>query len=295
MNASEVAPVVVGVDGSESALSAVRLAAGEAARRGARLQIVHAYLKPLIDDGVPDSGPGDGPRNDAERVLAAASAAAWAAEPRVEVTARHVRDAPTMALLDAARDAQLVVIGNRGLGGFSGLLLGSVAVHLASRSHTPVLVARGEVHPGGPVVVGVDEAAASRCAVEAAFRVAQQRGAELLAVRAWTLHAAMMMPLAPVTYHPDQDWADHQRHFLASETADFRQRFPAVTVREELIEGSAGRVLVALSATAQLVVVGARGRGGFTGLLLGSISQQVLYHVSCPVLVVRPQPDDPDA
>ncbi|MFC7760031.1 universal stress protein [Catellatospora bangladeshensis] len=220
MDADDAAPVVVGVDGSDSALSAVRLAAGEAARRGVELHIVHAYLKALINDNVDETAAQtEGrPRNDAERVLAEAAAAARATEPGVAATTRHVRDAPTMALLNAARDAQLLVIGNRGLGGFSGLLLGSVAVHLTSRSLTPVLVARGEAHPAGGVVVGVDEAAASRSAVEAAFAVAQQRGAELLAVRAWTPALAMMMPLAPIPYHDGQDWAEHQRHFLASET-----------------------------------------------------------------------------
>ncbi|GHJ46944.1 hypothetical protein Cs7R123_42860 [Catellatospora sp. TT07R-123] len=339
-------PVVVGVDGSDSALLAVRLGVQEAAARHLPLHLVHAFIWPLmnVNTGPSESGPATGGlRHDAERALADAAAAAAAVDPAVAVTAELITGAPAPVLMHAAKDASLLVIGDRGLGGFTGLLVGSVAVHCTQHGRTPVLVARGTEHPGGPVVVGVDLALDSTNAIEAAFGEARLRKAELLAVHTWTRHSGHGHEPVPGAVHRDDahhgavqggephhgavvhDDSDHvggvqvgairpgappteptgaallrqdratavvaerEGRSLAGALAAVRERHPDVTVREHLVRGRPARVLVELSEQAQLVVVGGRGCGGFTGLVMGSVSHQVLHHARCPVLIA-PRP-----
>ncbi len=278
-------PVVVGVDGSASALAAVRLATREAAWRKRDLRIVHAFIWPLMKVNVEASAavPEGGLRNDAKRGLAEAAATAAATDSEVTVTTELITGGPAGVLLSQARHTDLLVLGDRGLGGFTGVLLGSVAVQVTSHSQTPVLVVRGEEHPAGPVVLGVDGSPAGEPAVEAAFVEASQRHTDLLAVRVWTEPVAMAAPMVPMNH--DADIAE-ERKLLAQTVAARQAGYPNVSVLEQVIVGPAGRTLVRLSEQAQLLVVGARGRGGFAGLLLGSVSQQVLHHAACPVLVV---------
>ncbi|WP_230687296.1 universal stress protein [Catellatospora vulcania] len=286
----EQAMVVVGVDGSGSALAAVREAVREAAWRGCGLRIVHAFIWPLmhVDVGASEAVPEGGLRHDAERILAEATAAAKAANGRVEVTADLVTGGPAGVLLAAARGAQLLVLGDRGLGGFTGLLLGSVAVEVTAHCATPVLVVRGAGRPG-PVVLGVDGSPGSASAVRQAFLEARQRDAELLAVRVWHDAATTLSYSVPALYDADAARAAEQ-HELDAALDGEQKRCPDVRVRTQLVSGRTGRELVRLSEQAQLMVVGARGRGGFTGLLLGSVSQQLLHHAACPVLMVRHEP-----
>ncbi|MEU8001288.1 universal stress protein [Catellatospora sp. NPDC049111] len=287
---TEQSMVVVGVDGSASALAAVREAVREATWRGCGLRIVHAFIWPLmhVDVGASEAVPEGGLRHDAERVLAEATAAAKAANGRVEVTADLVTGGPAGVLLAAARAAQLLVLGDRGLGGFTGLLLGSVAVEVTAHCATPVLVVRGEVR-AGPVVLGVDGSPGSAAAVRQAFGEAKQRDTELLAVRVWHDAATALAYSIPALYDPLAARSAEQQELDTAIEAMRKQR-PDVRVRTEVVPGRTGRELVRLSEQAQLVVVGARGRGGFKGLLLGSVSQQLLHHAACPVLVVRHTP-----
>ncbi len=275
--------VVVGVDGSASALAAVRLATREAARRGWDLRIVHALSWPQIDVSVRATMATreDVVRHDAERLLAEAAATAAATDGSVTISTKLVTGASDAVLLAEAYEAGLVVIGDRGMGGFVGLLLGSVAVQLTARTATPVLVARGEEHPAGAVVVGADDSPSSASAVEEAFVEAELRDAQLHAVR--VAPPAITSPITPADH--DKALAE-EREALARILADARARHPDVHVQEDVVLGQPGRILIQLSEMAQLVAVGARGRGGFTGLLLGSVSQQVVHHAGCPVLVV---------
>ncbi len=278
-------PVVAGVDGSDSALRAVRAAAREAGWRRCPLRIVHAFIWPLmhVDTGASEAVPQGGLRHDAERVLELAAAAATDETPGIEIVTDLVTGAPAPVLLREAREAALMVLGDRGLGGFSGLLLGSVAVQVTAHSATPVLVVRGRPDPTGPVLVGCDGSAGANPAVEAAFREAGRRGAELVAVKAWR-----ESPGLAATPLYDAESARKEEFEVLQDALDAsRGRHPEVRVRAEVISGRAGQELVRLSEQAQLVVVGARGRGGFTGLLLGSVSQQLLHHAACPVLVAR--------
>lgn len=293
MTSSEARPVLVGVDGSESSQTAVDLGVREAQLHGRPVRLVHAFVWPLLGVYVgpsPAGPPGGGLAADADRVLASALARAAKADPELPVTGEVVTGQPVPVLLAEAQRAALVVLGDRGLGGFTGLLVGSVAVQVAGHAPGPVLVARGAGEPGGPVVVGVDGSATSLAALEFAAAEAAVRRAELLALHTWfgklPHEEEQELPLI----YDAEDVQLAQARKLAEWLAPVRDRFPAVTVRERVEHGRAARALVTASAAAQLVVVGARGLGGFAGLLLGSVSQAVLHHAGCPVAIIRERP-----
>ncbi|NMH97784.1 universal stress protein [Pseudonocardia acidicola] len=293
-------PVLVGVDGSEPALRAVRWAALEARRLQVPLRVVTASG----DRGIRhltrlDLGPDyrEAVLEVARAQVAAATDVARKAAPGVEVTSDVLAADPVPALLEESRQARLVVLGNRGLGGFSGLLAGSVTVAVTAHATCPVVVVRGaEQDPGvaenGPVVVGVDGSPLSDAALAFAFADAEAHGSALVAVHAWQ---DMVVDPNVGAY---LDWEAIEREenrLLAEQLAGVAQKYPDVPVdRVVVVRESPARLLVELSAGARLVVVGARGRGGFTGLLLGSTSQALVHHAQCPVAVVRPdQPEHP--
>jgi nucleotide-binding universal stress UspA family protein len=286
---STTAAVVVGVDGSPTSLAAVELAAREAALRRRPLHVVHACVWPLLNVPLepPPGAPADaGVGHEAERFVAEGVARARSVAPEIAVTGEVIVGAPTSVLLHSSADAVLTVIGDRGLGGFTDLLAGSVAVQLAAHAPGPVLIARGEVHPAGAVVLGVDGSPANDPAVGYAFESASLRAVPLVAVHAWK-HPASTGPgdMLPLTYDPQEVREDEQR-LLAEALAGWRERFPDVSVEPVLLRSGPRRALIDATATAQLVVVGTRGRGGITGLLLGSVSQALLHHAACPVAVV---------
>ncbi|MFE1328311.1 universal stress protein [Streptomyces sp. NPDC058735] len=271
--------VVVGVDGSASSLAAVAVAAREARSRGARLRVVHACVRTGARVGQPD----DELRAYADRLAAGAVERARAEAPEVETRHVVVAAEPVTVLEAQSRAAQLLVIGSRGRGGFAGLLMGSTAVHLAAHGSCPVLVVREPPHPGGPVVLGVDGSAAGQRAVDFAFAEAARRKVPLVAVH--TVGGAPG-PASQGAADPAAP-AGRGRRLLSEALAGRQERYLDVTVRHEVVHGGPRETLIEASRSAQLVVVGARGRGGFAGLLLGSVSQAVLHHAHCPVAVVR--------
>ncbi|MFR9775125.1 universal stress protein [Micromonospora sp. MS34] len=290
MNSANGAAVVVGVDGSEPALRAVRLAAGEATRRHRPLRVVHGFIWPLLRVSVqaPAGGPpGGGLRHQAEEIVTAAVAEAEAAAPGLRVSGEIIDGEASAALLGEAPSAAMIVVGDRGLGGFAALVVGSVAIQVAAYADCPVLVARGAGRPAGPVVVGVDGSARSRPAVEFAAEEASVRGARLHAVHAYT-HPVSVGPgdMQPLVYEEGQLRGEEDR-ILAESLSGLGERWPEVPVTREVTHGRPVGVLTEASRTAQLMVVGAQGRGELTGLLLGSVSQGVLHHADCPVAVVR--------
>lgn len=276
--------VVVGVDGSASSLTAVAVAAREARLHGAGLRVVHACGGPVPWAGPP---PQDGRRAWADRVVAEAVDRARAEAPGVETRHVVVAAEPVTVLEAQSRAALLVVIGSRGRGGLAGLLVGSTAVHLAAHGSCPVLVVRGPPRPGGPVVLGVDGSAAGQRAVDFAFAEAALREVPLVAVHTVGGAPGPVSPGAAAP-HPDPAApAGRERRLLSEALVGRRERYGDVPVRHEVVRGGPRETLIEASRSAQLVVVGARGRGGFTGLLLGSVSQAVLHHAHCPVAVVR--------
>ncbi|MDX3098514.1 universal stress protein [Streptomyces sp. ME01-24h] len=291
--------VVVGADGSASSLAAVATAAREAEWRGAGLRVVHAFLWPALHVplGPSELGPHEGGlRNAAQRVVVEAVEHARSTAPDVEVTHAVVTGEPLTVLEAQSRAAELVVVGSRGMGGFVGLMLGSTAVHLAAHGQCPVMVVREQSAAGGPVLLGVDGSPANVGAVDFAFAEAELRGAELLALHAWTPWRTPVPPpqdpAMPYASEPGE-LARSEERLVAEVIAGRRERHPGVEVRAKAVRGGTREILIEESRTAQLLVVGARGRGGFTGLLLGSVSQALLHHAHCPVAVVRGSADRP--
>lgn len=287
-------PVVVGVDGSESARLAAIWAAGEAVRRHARLRIVHGnlwptvrqpaghypirYQQPMLEHG--------------RKLIQDAVDAAKQRHPGLAVTDELVMAMPVDLMLAESRTAQLVVLGSRGLGGFAGLMLGSVAVAVAAHGRCPLVVVRGldpQSPPpsGGPVVAGIDGSPHDTPALRFAFEAADSREAPLIAVHTWS-----DVPLDTWTgeWHRQLDWdavQEGERRLLAERLAGWQQEFPDVKVTQVVSRDRPVRSLLDAAQTAQLLVVGSRGRGGFTGMLLGSTSHALLHHCPCPIAVVR--------
>jgi len=289
-------PVVVGVDGSGSAYRAVEWAAAEAARRGAELRLVRAFSWTTSERPIRDGGRVAQYRDQLLKIargqVARAARIAADVRPEVETTTQVAVGAPIEVLGSEARRAQLLVLGDRGLGGLAGLLLGSVAVGLAAHAACPVVIVRGDRAGTGneesPVVVGIDDSPISEAALAFAFEAAAARGVGLVVVHAWS-PTAIDDALAPV-----MDWdaaTAEEDALLAERLTGWEQKHPEVAVRRTVVRDGAVRALVAASREAQLVVVGSRGRGNATGLLLGSVSHGVLHASHCPVAIVRPGTD----
>jgi nucleotide-binding universal stress UspA family protein len=282
------------VDGSECALHAVRWAAAEAVRRHRPLRLVAAHTWPSgTRVGTPDLGvdPEAVLREVVVGRLATAAAAATAVARDLPVEQVETTGSPVAVLQAESTRAELVVLGDRGLGGFAGLLIGPVAVTLAAHAACPIVVVRGpepdRMVRSEAVVVGVDGSPTSEGAVAFAFEAAALRGVPLVAVHTWfdMVVDATMAPLI--------DWdvteAD-EREVLAERLAGWAEKYPDVAVRRLVARDRPARALVEESGRAQLVVVGSRGRGGISGLLLGSVSQALLHHAACPVAVVQGAP-----
>ena len=281
--------VVVGTDGSSGARAAVAWAAREALRRRATLVLVHAYDEQWVrEPHVRWPELLDAAANDAEAIVADAALSAQAAAPGVVVRPVAERGDPVSVLLGHAESAALVVVGSRGRGGFSSLVLGSVGQAVATGAACPAVVVRGGTGPRkGPVVVGVDECAAECLAIELAFEQAAGYGCDLVAVRA----AEPSMPLydtdlAPVMPMIEQRLAT-ERRLLTDLLAPWEEKYPQVSVEAVVTRRSAARVLVESSIAARLVVVGSRGHGAVAGTLLGSLGLHLMHHADCPIMIAR--------
>ncbi|WP_285489298.1 universal stress protein [Amycolatopsis taiwanensis] len=287
--------ILVGVDGSPSALHATRWAAREAARRHVPLRLFHACVLPPTGSR-PVTLPGGAVEALVEcghQVLREAERAAREVEPGVEVS-REVRVGGAAALLiEESANARMAVLGSHGLGGFEGMLVGSVSVGVSAHGHCPVVVARGrtldEPPPDrGPVVVGVDGSRISEAAVGFAFDAASLRGVPLIAVHTWTdMSAGETWSVLPFDIDYDEV-AEDERRLLAERLAGWREKYPDVELRQLVLRDRPVRGLLATAEDAQLLVVGSRGRGALKGVGLGSVSQALLHHSVCPVAVVRP-------
>ncbi len=290
-------PVVAGVDGSPQSLAAAGYAAHIARARGVPLKLVHGYLHPFgygaapLDPywNVPPPPPADG-----EVMLGRLANRLRSEYPGLEVTYDQPAGGAAAALLRESETAALLVVGSRGHGGFTGLLLGSVSSHVAAHARCPVLVVRPPATDAlptadAPVVVGVDGSVGSLRAVGYAAAEAAREGRPLLLLTAEAREDAGDLGAGTPTGAPDDaDPADADADGTDRALAEVRRRWPDVAVTLRRVAERPAPALVAASRDAALVVVGSRGRGGFTGLLLGSVSQAVLHHASCPVLVVPP-------
>ncbi|HEX5535423.1 MAG TPA: universal stress protein [Actinomycetales bacterium] len=290
--------IVVAYDGSEQAGAAVDWAAREALARQVRLRVVYVERPNVL------AGPPGGDPWMAQQIEEIGRQLTDEAEERarrvegVDVQSTVLTGPPAGALVDTARDAELLVLGTRGRGEFASALLGSVAYSVSAHAACPVVVVRGDgqVRPGpsAPVVVGVDGSEPSREAVDTAADAAHRYGAPLTVVAAWqgayagawageywaAVSAEALADMDKAAQRETQDVVD-------SAVAQAKQRHGDVEIRGVTADGMPAKVLVDASADAGLLVVGARGRGGFTGLLLGSVSHGVIHAASRPVMVVR--------
>lgn len=285
------APILVGVDGSEPSLAACDWAAREARLRNRPVYVVHGYIGPTLTmplaappyDWLPEQL-----RREAEQIVASGVAAVRAVAPEVTVTGEALAGAPGALLSELSRTAHLLVVGHRGHGGFGALLLGSVPSTVVAYARAPVVVVRrSTAQPTagtGPVVVGVDGSAPSRAALRFGFEEAALRGLPLHAVYAYTPPPPPWR--AGVHYDP-AEIETAERHQLADWVRPLRAEHPGVPVEHRLVTGNPAERLLAAARDAVLLVIGSRGRGGFTGLLLGSVSLQVVRHAVCPVAVLH--------
>jgi nucleotide-binding universal stress UspA family protein len=193
---------------------------------------------------------------------------------------------PQRGLLAVAKEAAMIVVGARGIGGFAGLLMGSVSGQVAEHAACPVAVVRPVRGSAVDVVVGIDGSPESARALELGLAEARRTGGTLIAV-----HAYRYAPVA-AAYAPNPGIDQFSQRELAEENldralGDVEERNPDVKIERRIEHGSSAAVLVAAADGAAALVVGARGLGGFAGLILGSVSQQVLRHAHCPVLVAH--------
>ncbi|MFI1235890.1 universal stress protein [Nocardia salmonicida] len=287
------AAVVVGADGSPGSIAAVRWAARAAADRGRALHIVHCTGP--IAQGTPRSAYDafifatmQDLQHAAEKVIAMADCDAREAAPEVIVTTELAHANPARALIAASAQANLVVVGAAAWAG-SIAHLGSTLLAVASHAHGAVVVVRGPDPDRltGPVVVGIDGSSVGEPAIGAAFAEASLRGTELVAVHAWSDLSRGEFGGSSYLSLPIADFETGEAALLAERLAGWSEQFPDVTVRREVEVFGARERLAEWSKTAQLVVVGSRGRGGFRGLLLGSTSNWLVQHAECPVMVVH--------
>ncbi len=267
--------ILVGVDGSPSSLAAVDLAAHEANLRGCPLHIIHAD---------PPSGQADAATP--QQLMQVAVERATAAEPDIKVTGEVLAGQAAPVLIDASSHAVLVVLGHRGIGGFTELLLGSVSAQLAAHAHAPVIVVRGDSgnDGGGRVVVGVDGSTNNDPAIEFAFAEADRRALEVLAIHAVT-GAQFTGPSDALIYDRRSEEA-RAVGLLCQAITKWHEQFPDLLVQRQVRWAAPAQTLITASTTAQLIVVGRRGSGGFHELRLGSITHALLHHAACPVAVV---------
>lgn len=283
-------PLIVGVDGSDPSLQALDWAVEEAVRRGVGLRVVHASSWEWYEGHEPSFGVNrDSVRQSADRVTARAVERALRRTVAVEVAGVVRTEDPAAALIGASRTACAVVVGSRGRGGLSGLLLGSVSLSVAAHAESPVIVVRGgdrnRAGGFGQVTVGVGEPHEAASAVAHAFAAAERRGAAVRAVHAWRCpaHEAPDPPRAAGL--PDE----HQQRAEADLTKALRDPVRAhrtLTVHREVVEGRARTALLDASAASDLLVVGARRRKGHVGMQLGPVNHALLHHAACPVAVV---------
>jgi nucleotide-binding universal stress UspA family protein len=279
--------IIVGVDGSAESDVALRWAAHEAHRHGATLTVLHAYEQAEYGIRTPlnDAYHGDSQRV-ATAIVDSAVTEVRALTPAVRVWGETTSAAAGACLIRAANPGTMVVVGNRGRGGFTGLLLGSVSQHVAAHASGPVVVVRSRtIRPDGPVVVGVDDVIGSDHTLAVAFEEATLSGTRLVLLHTYHL-VVRTWGLAPEVEDAYVRLAVESNR-LAAVVAPWREKFPTMQVQTVAAEGQAAARLVDASATAQLVVVGSRGHGGFAGLLLGSVGLHLLHHAECPVLIAR--------
>ncbi|WP_257159919.1 universal stress protein [Corynebacterium cystitidis] len=290
--------VVVAVDGSDASNNAVRWAANTAMKRGIPLRLASSYTMPqfLYAEGmVPPQELFDDLQRETLDKIEIARDIAHEVAPEIKIGHTIAEGSPIDMLLEISKDVTMIVMGSRGLGGLSGMVLGSVSAAVVSHAECPVVVVRednlvDETTKYGPVVVGVDGSDVSQRATEVAFAEADARAAELLAVHTW-MDMQVQASMAGLAAAQEQ-WElveREQTEMLTERLAPLTEKYPDVQVKKVISRDRPVRTLVEQAEGAQLLVTGSHGRGGFKGMLLGSTSRALLQSAPCPMMVVRPE------
>jgi nucleotide-binding universal stress UspA family protein len=282
--------IVVAVDGSPESNNAASWAARDAVGRNVPLTVIHAVATPTTTwppvpypDSLVTALEDEGKKAVMHAVKIAEEAIP--ADRKVPIKRELVYSTPALALINMSDDAEMIVMGTSGRGLLARGVLGSVSSTVVRHANCPVAVIHGEdlPDPDAPVVVGIDGSPVSESATQIAFDEASRRGVDLVAVHAWS-------DIALTEFH-EYDWSaleGEAQRSLAERLAGFHERYPAVSVQREVVRDRPARQIAEKSESAQLVVVGSHGRGGLTGVLLGSVSNAVLHSVRVPVIVARP-------
>ncbi|MFE7039909.1 universal stress protein [Streptomyces atratus] len=283
-------PLVSGVDGSETSLRAVDWAVDEAALHGLPLRLVYASRWERYEGAAPTLSRGRPAEQAlADSIVEIAAERARRRHPDVDVSVEVTPEDAVIALLYEGRNAQALIIGERGRGGLTGLLLGSVSLAVAARAPCPVIVVRGDragiegAH--GRILVCIGEPDRGGAAVRFAFHEAGARGCDLVAVHAWRCPSHNRAD-------PRRTASEHLYHkeraatLIDEAVAESVRDHPTVRLHSAAVEGTAAKVLVQRSAAADLIVVGAHRRRSHLGLQLGRVAHTLLHHADCPVAVV---------
>lgn len=290
--------IVVAVDGSEASLLAVEWAANTATKRGIPLRIASSYTMPqfLYAEGmVPPKELYEELQAETLGRIEQARNRAHSLFPELKIGHTIAEGSPIDMLLEMSNDVTMVVMGSRGMGGLSGMVMGSVSASVVSHASCPVVVVREdsavtEDNKYGPVVVGADGSEVSDKATRYAFQEAQARGVRLVAVHTW-MDMQIQASLAGLSA-AQTDWAEiehEQNELLSARLEPLMAEFPDVEVEKVIVRDRPVRALIDQAEGAQLLVVGSHGRGGFKGMLLGSTSRALLQSAPCPMMVVRPE------
>ncbi|MEV1178581.1 universal stress protein [Nonomuraea sp. NPDC049784] len=274
--------IVVGIDGSRTAWSALAWAADDAERRGVPLRIVHVREPWLAEHPLSASSDKETLTERCDRLLASAAERAHELAPATRISMALVTGAVIERLKTESETADTVVVGSRGLGGFAGLVLGSVGLGLAGYAESPVVVVRRLPRDGsGEIVAGYDGSPCADMALEYALAQAAARRARLRVLygRRYPVTAPH-----PAGYGPLQ--VDEAAE-IGQRLMPWREKYPDIELIESIVREHPVPALAAASRAADLVVVGSRGLGGFTSAMLGSVSHGVLQRAHCPVAVVE--------
>lgn len=286
--------IVVGYTGEKASLPAVEVAARLATREDQPLLIVTAFDGPALDlslyavFGAPDQA-------QIEEWCAPAFAEAEAAaraQGATDIRQKVILGPPSAALLKAAEPDDILIVGQRHRGEFTSAVLGSVAIQVSAHAPCPVVVIGKDAHNDwtGPVVVGVDGSETSRRAAQVAARFAARHDLPLTVVAAW--QEELLVGVGEVWAYPamhddDSGIADATRAMVDQIAAELHRSHPELAVTTRVERGDPAGVLLDASRDATLLITGTRGRGGFTGLMLGSISHQLIHQARVPVMTVR--------
>lgn len=275
---------LIGVDGSEHSRVALAWGLARAAERGAHVELLHVADDSFLSESVAFLSEA---QQASQQMLDAETAYAKSLGFTGTITGTAVVGHPIAEVEEASKRADLLILGAHSGSRFAGSFFGTRAVKAAATAHCPVaVIPKHDAKPGAGIAVGIDGSEASRVAIAYAAEEASLRGVPLTAVYAW------MPPLTPgLEYLWSEELVESQRaaaeEAIAIGVAGLAERYPDLTVERRIVQSPPVAALIQVGEESEALVVGSRGRGGISRLLLGSVSHGVLQALPCPVIVTR--------